>query len=198
MEEEKKVQRQYLIRDEDGSEAILIKNWMSKIESDALFSFCQELKTRVYPFKIRKNRPLWACGDPGTSHSFQSVKVKIEEWPKMIKDVRDRINKELDIYTNFCLLNKYENGKIGIAHHSDGELYAKKKSVITLSMGATRTMSLIPTIPGSRRKIEFNLEHGDLFIMWGNIQSKVKHGIDEQPDIRDLRISLTFRSTLLS
>ena len=87
----------YLIKNADGSEAILIKQWLNKSKADELLNFCKKLKTKTYPFGIRKNRPLWACGDTGTSHSFKSIKVDINEWPKEIKDIRDEINSNFDI-----------------------------------------------------------------------------------------------------
>ena len=66
--------------------------------------------------------------------------------------------------------------------------------VMTLSTGATRKMQL--SRDASRREVEFNFEHGDLLILWGNIQTQWKHGIRPEPSVLGRRLSATLRSTL--
>jgi alkylated DNA repair dioxygenase AlkB len=186
----------HLVKDADGSRAILFKNWFDKDKADTLLKYCHELETKLYPFRLKQNRLLWACGDPGVYHSFRDVNVDIHEWPPELKKIHSLLLKCFDVYTNFCLVNHYRNGYDSVASHSDGELFAKNKSVFTISLGATRKMRLVSYKTGFP-DIVFALEHGDLFLMCGNVQSKWKHGIDIESNVKDPRYSLTLRSTLL-
>src|SRR4029079_7543962 len=185
-----------LVDESDGSKIILIKKYLNETECKNLFDYCTQLQTKLYPFKLKQNRLLWACGDEGTYHEFRNVNVIINEWSSNCLLIRDRIQTEFDIYHNFCLINHYRNGFDSIAPHSDGELHSKNKSVFTLGIGATRKMQLIP-YSSLKPKIIFDFEQGDLLLMCGNVQTKYKHGIDIEPTITKPRYSLTFRSTLL-
>lgn len=207
-----------LVEDNTGAQAVLFKSWLSKDKADKIWDVCKKnqsetgsllRKAKEYNFGMSLNRQLWACGDPGTYHEFRDIKVPINEWPDEFLDVREKIINELEVDTNFCLHNRYLNGSQGLPSHTDGELYAKHELVLTLSLGATRTMVLEPikteikqtvttdsliTIDKSG-KISFKVEHGDAFLMWKGIQKKWKHGLPAEPSVKDVRDSLTFRST---
>jgi len=194
------MQRLLLVNEADGSQIIFIKKWCDSSQADKLLERCRALETKHYNFKwygrpLKQTRLLWACGDKGTFHEFGGETVAIAEWDSAFASVRERLVKEFDVYTNFCLVNHYRNGLDSIALHSDGELHAKNKSVFTLSLGATRKMKLLDT--RTNREILINLEHGDLLLMCGNTQSHWKHGIDVEPLVKDARYSLTLRSTKL-
>jgi hypothetical protein len=184
--------------DVDG-EALLYKRWVDAKEAATLVAFCSELHTRLYPFGLRHNRLLWACGDPGVHHGFRGVNVDIMPWPPILRAIRDKLVRQFCVYTNFCLVNHYRNGRDAIAPHADEELFARNKSVFTLALGATRPMKLIPTgYKATKYKtVTFPFESGDLFLMCGNIQRYFKHGIGVDRSLFDVRFSLTFRSTSL-
>lgn len=182
-----------------GGQALLFKQWLPKADAQALLEKLRVLPTKKHDFRwhghaLKQTRMNWACGDAGVYHEFGGVDVPIHEWTPELLGLRQRIVDVFDVYCNFCLLNHYRDGKDAIAPHSDGELYAKKRSVMTLSTGITRKMQLLEKKTG--REIEFDVEHGDLFVMWGDVQQHWKHGIREEPHARGERISLTFRSTL--
>jgi hypothetical protein len=185
-----------LVNDVDGSRIVLFKKWLQDAECDKLFEYCTSLKTKLYPFKLKQNRLIWACGDDGVYHEFRGVSVDIHEWSPETLFIREKIISEFDVYNNFCLINHYRNGKDSIAPHSDGELYSKNKSVFTVAVGATRKMKLLPNSI-AKIPIIFDFESGDLLWMCGNVQSKWKHGIDVDPNVIHPRYSFTLRSTLL-
>jgi hypothetical protein len=172
-------------------EAILFKQWLP--QPQIMFEWCQHLETQLYPFGLKQNRLLWACGDPGTSHGFRGVNVTLHPWPPELETLRDQLTRIFEIRTNFCLVNHYRNGLDSIAPHVDGDLYADRQAVFTISLGTTRRMRLV-SLKGNP-DITFDVDAGDLFIMWGTFQQHWKHGIDKQPDITTARYSLTFRST---
>jgi hypothetical protein len=135
----------HIIKNPDGGEVILYKKWLSTVAADALYSFVNTLETRLYPFGIPKNRPIWACGDPGVTHAFRGIKVMINPWPDALRVIRNLIFTRHGIYIKWCLLNEYGDGTVGIAQHADGELTPiTNNSVMTLSLGATRQFTLTP------------------------------------------------------
>lgn len=180
----------------DPPKASLISSWLNTEQANNLLAVCEKLPTKLYPFGIKRNRPLWACGDPGTFHGFRGVNVAIQPWIPELLAVRNQLQADFGVYTNFCLVNHYRNGNDSIAPHADGELFAKDKSVFTVSLGSSRTMQLIPNNPKKQKTIAFRLNRGDLFWMCGEVQTGWKHGIDPEPT-RETRYSLTFRSTKL-
>lgn len=186
-----------ILVDEHGCRAVLIKNWVKPEQAASLLAYCQTLHTEKYDFKwygrsLKQTRMNYACGDPGVYHTFGGVDVPIHEWNSEFKEIRDRINQEIGVYNNFCLVNHYRDGNDSIAPHSDGELNALYKSVFTLSLGCTRIMKLIHKLTG--RTITFEVCAGDLFIMCGDqFQDQWKHGIDPDPLVMDARYSLTLR-----
>lgn len=183
---------------QDDNKIYLYKGYYDKKQSQELFDYALEkFDTKIYPFRLRQQRALWACGDEKTKHEFRGVEVKINPWDAKCAKLQQSLMENFGVYNNFCLVNHYRNGKDSIAPHSDGELYSKNKSVFTLSTGATRKMQLIPYNQIKHKKLEFDVEAGDLFLMCGNTQTIYKHGIEPQPSIKEPRISFTLRSTKL-
>jgi DNA polymerase III delta prime subunit/alkylated DNA repair dioxygenase AlkB len=171
-----------------------VDGWLDDAAADALLAYCCKLPTRLYPFGLKQQRLMWAYGDPGAKHSFRDIEVKIEPWPSEIEAIRSRLMREFGVYTNFCLVNHYRDGRDAIAAHADGELYAKDQSVFTVSLGSTRIMRLVP-FARDRSAIGMPVQHGDLVWMHGKIQQYWKHAIDTQPDVTTARYSFTFRCT---
>ena len=134
---------------------------------------------------MKQNRLLWACGDPGVKHGFRGVNVPINPWPSELEAIRNKLERIFHIQTNFCLVNHYRNGNDSVAPHIDGDLYADRKAVFTLSLGTTRQMRLV-SLKG-KPDITFDVAAGDLFLMWGTLQEEWKHGIDLQPHIQTPR-----------
>lgn len=183
----------------NGGEVVLWKGFLDKATADDLFQFAGKQTKVKYPFGMKLNRPISACGDAGTFHEFRGVQVKIHPWSDAAAAARELLARELGVSFNFCLLNNYPDGKHGLLPHVDSELYASNKSVATLSTGATRTMQLVPilkTTEDDRETMNFEVAHGDLFLMQGDIQCFWKHGIKPETWSKE-RNSFTFRSTLL-
>lgn len=82
---------------------------------DELVKFSKGLGTKRYNFMfygkpLKRNRNMYAFGDPGTSHSFLKESIPVHPWQPIVKDIRDRIEKSFGIYTNFCLISHYWQG----------------------------------------------------------------------------------------
>ena len=97
---------------------------------------------------------------------------------------------------NSILVNKYDDGNSHIPMHSDDEECIKpNSSILTISLGETRTMKFHPKDKFHGSEIAINLQHGDVFTMSSNSQSLFKHGISKD-NSRSMRISLTFRDLI--
>ena len=97
---------------------------------------------------------------------------------------------------NSVLVNRYENGNSYIPMHADDEQSIMPgSSILTVSLGETRTIKFqsINNMNGS--EISTSLQHGDVFIMSSMSQQLFKHGIPKDHS-KSVRVSLTFRNLI--
>jgi alkylated DNA repair dioxygenase AlkB len=95
---------------------------------------------------------------------------------------------------NGVLLNLYRNGLDTIGYHSDNEIDLTPNSVIaSVSLGATRKFQL-KSKRDKTQKIELDLPHGSLILMYGHCQHDWVHGVPRDKNVQEARINLTFRS----
>ena len=92
-----------------------------------------------------------------------------------------------------CLVTNYRNGHSSLGMHQDNETCISPGSnIYTVSFGEPRTLRLFNT-KGPLQEQLHTLEHGSVNVMTRESQSSWKHGIVRDPQIREGRISLTFR-----
>jgi len=133
-------------------------------------------------------------GDEGIIYTTQysgNVRNKnVIPWdqiPSLIQ-LRDLITSITGQKCTVCAIQRYPNGKIGIAPHKDKEMIPGTK-ICGLSLGSTRTISFSKggTI------IDIPLVSGSLYVMNDPTNQKWTHSIIKDYSIKDPRISLTFR-----
>ena len=95
---------------------------------------------------------------------------------------------------NSALINFYSNGSDFMPLHSDDENCIEDgSSILTISLGATRTIQFTKSssgdIIGSKE-----LKHGSVFLMSKDSQSKYAHEIIPDVTVKDPRVSITFRT----
>ncbi len=106
---------------------------------------------------------------------------------------KDKLEKEISAKFNSVLLNLYANGKDEIKWHSDKEESLGENPVIAcLNIGAKRKFWFRKKETGSD-KFFYEVENGDLLIMGENCQKNYLHAILKEPDVKESRISLTYR-----
>ena len=94
---------------------------------------------------------------------------------------------------NSVLLNKYENGSSNIPPHSDNERCIKpSSSILTVSLGATRTIKFQAINKAQGSELSITLQQGDAFFMSVESQKMFNHTIPRDYS-KSMRISLTFR-----
>ena len=92
-----------------------------------------------------------------------------------------------------CLATLYENGGVGIPHHSDNEAHIVSDSLIyTISLGCKRTLQFRSTT-GPFFEHNVDLPSGSVYSMTSASQSAWSHSIVRDQSISGPRVSLTFR-----
>lgn len=102
------------------------------------------------------------------------------------------LNKKHSSNFNMMLINWYRDGNDYIGMHSDNESQMKIDTpVVTVSLGAERDFFLVEK--NSKKKQIFRLENNSVFVMGGTCQKTHKHGLPKRKNVKNYRISLTFR-----
>lgn len=120
----------------------------------------------------------------GKSH--QSLKLT----PTLCK-ILSAVNELFHEQYNGILVNRYNNGEDYIGAHHDDEKELGQTGIVTLSLGATRTLRF--KCPGLSH-IDHKLKDGTLFWFSNAINKKYTHEIPKSKLIKSPRLSLTFRN----
>ena len=173
-------------------------------------SVCQFLNTRItelsvsdvlkvikFPVTMKGGRKTAYFG--AQPYSYGRTTHAATPYPSvpLFSNIFDTLQAELGTDFNpdnySCLVTLYESGSVGIPKHSDNEEQIEKDSkIITLSVGATRTLKFVNNI-GRIRETDVNVENGTVFSMDASSQSKWSHCLTLDHSITQSRISFTFR-----
>lgn len=147
-------------------------------------------------------------GEPGTYYKFAGNIVYANNWNednvicRVIKSIKKKVESLTNEKFNFVLINRYSNGSHSIGHHFDDEKdLLEKSSIIGVSFGAKRdiqfkAINIKPvTLPNL---INISLSHGSCIVMKDPTNENWKHAIPKRSNIKNPRISLTFRSINLN
>ena len=97
---------------------------------------------------------------------------------------------------DYVLMNYYRDGNDKIGFHSDDEAYEEnKKTIASISLGATRNFRMVAKRKKAKPKYDFNACHGSLIVMRGDTQFHWLHGIPGDSTVTTPRINLTFRKS---
>lgn len=115
--------------------------------------------------------------------------------PDIIENLILRINKEFNKKYNYCLVNRYKNGKDSIGFHKDSEKELNiDDGVAAISLGQTRDLILKEDYNSKEYDYKFTIVNGSLYFITKEINEKYYHGIVKEFDKEGIRISLTFRN----
>jgi len=176
------------------------KHFYSKKESDKIY---QELEDQVtynlntyiviYGKQIPIPRKQTAYGDPGTSYSFSNTTTNAKPWLPVLLKIKSDIEYLTGKKFNFCLINRYEDGKQYIGYHKDSEIdLVDEPSIVSLSFGATRKF-YFKSDKKDVNVIKLNLNHGCLCWIIDPTNKTWKHSVPKEPKVESPRINLTFR-----
>jgi alpha-ketoglutarate-dependent dioxygenase alkB family protein 2 len=138
-----------------------------------------------------------AYGEKGLSYSFSGTNIPAINWnkkgkiEKIIRTIRDKVNKITGKNYNFVLINRYNNGKEYIGYHKDktNDL-VNNPDIIGVNLGATRIMGFQHD---NKQMVKINLKGGSMVIIKNPTNKFWKHSILKTTQQVGPRISLTFR-----
>ncbi len=151
----------------------------------------------LYGKRIMQPRLVGWAGEVAYRYSGQTLEPRA--FTDTVRALTARVNAFAGARFNHVLLNRYRDGRDNMGMHADDEPELGPDPVVaTLSLGATRRLTLVPRRPrdGERRALE--LPAGSLLVMRGACQRRFRHGIPREPRVTDERVSLTFRQVVRS
>ena len=173
-------------------------DWLSAGEAERALAAVRaevtwaEREIVLYGKRIMQPRLVGWAGEVAYRYSGQTLEPR--PFTNTVRALTDRVNEFAGARFNHVLLNRYRDGRDNMGMHADDEPELGPEPVVaTLSLGATRRLTLVPRRPrdGERRALE--LPSGSLLVMRGACQRQFRHGIPREPRVTEERVSLTFR-----
>lgn len=176
-----------------------IPNFLSQLMADELLIKLKEFDgwRQDYIKIYGKTHPLprlncWFATS-NEPYRWSGIDMKPIQFPNELKPILELIANETGIRFNTALGNFYRNGKDSVSWHSDNESDLGPNPVIaSLSLGETRKFLMRQKTDHSIIK-SFDLNHGSLLCMSGNVQNIWEHSIPKTTKGIGARINLTFR-----
>ncbi|MBB1270042.1 alpha-ketoglutarate-dependent dioxygenase AlkB [Shewanella sp. SR44-3] len=133
--------------------------------------------------------------DEDCSYRYASLFVSPNPWPRLLANLRQRLQVELGLWFNGVLVNLYANGQETVGWHSDDEAEIRKpSSIASISIGATRDFQI--RHKRSQETFTLPLASGDLLIMQPGMQQTWQHAVPRRANVMQPRINLTFRELI--
>lgn len=170
-------------------------------QSDAYFgSFLAQLPWRGgevqlfgKTFQIPRKQVYFA--DEGKAYSYSGKSLHLEPWNNEVNEIKEKLNQNLGHHFNACLANLYRDGNDSNGWHSDDEKELGINPIIaSLSFGTTRAFQLKHKTTDER--LNFELTHGSLLVMGGEMQHHWKHQLPKRKGVHEPRVNLTFRKII--
>jgi len=141
--------------------------------------------------KVKINRNMAYISDD-TIYKYANFNFQGETWNDVLIDIKNKVEEKIQTEFNSVLLNLYSDGKDEIRWHADKEDSLGENPVIAcVNVGATRKFWFLRKLDGE--KFYHEVSDGDLLVMGDECQSKYLHAILKESEIKQPRISLTFR-----
>uniref|UniRef100_A0A8H7XMU3 Fe2OG dioxygenase domain-containing protein n=1 Tax=Psilocybe cubensis TaxID=181762 RepID=A0A8H7XMU3_PSICU len=135
---------EHRIKDMPLSEIYYVPDFISKEDSDEWYKALLALDTwyrptlKIFGREVVQSRKIAAYStDPNLTlkYSGQIVNMKYE-YPKVLREIQDKVEERLGVKFNHVMLNLYEDGKVYIGNHRDN---LENKVIASVSVGAPRT-----------------------------------------------------------
>lgn len=121
----------------------------------------------------------------------QRTAIDWSQLPLLIH-IRDVVSKTVGQDFNFCVVQRYPSGRVGINPHRDKEM-ASTSLICGLSLGCERRLTMGPPRHSSDTPVQLNLHVGSLYVLRPPTNDYWTHCIEKDESTQP-RISLTFRN----
>jgi alkylated DNA repair dioxygenase AlkB len=193
-----------------NNDILFYENFMSDVSSGALFDELinidwQNKRTNSSGEIITIKRKMAYMSDGGGDYNYAGLCLKGVGWTKSMDLLREGVSAYLfsvgldkeKVKFNSCLLNLYANGKDEIRWHSDSEEALGENPVIAMiNLGATRSFRMRKKGTETKEELIYKVTNGSLLVMLENCQNNWYHAILKEKEIKEPRISLTFRKVV--
>lgn len=126
------------------------------------------------------------------AYTYSGLTMQPHPWTPELTQLKVRCESVADVTFNSVLANLYRHGQDSMGWHQDNEPELGRNAVIaSLNLGETRRFLLRNL--HCKTEIEYELSHGSLLIMAGELQHHWKHCVPKTAKTKDERINLTFR-----
>lgn len=130
--------------------------------------------------------------DEGCEYLFSSIFIQARSWPKYVKKLKAKLQRELGFKSNGVLVNRYGNGNDSMGWHSDDEPEIQTKTdIVSVSIGSCRDFIIRHKV--SQVQYKLALGSGDLLIMHWPMQNDWEHSLPKRTRVDKLRLNFTFR-----
>ncbi|MEB3233976.1 MAG: alpha-ketoglutarate-dependent dioxygenase AlkB [Cyanobacteriota bacterium] len=136
--------------------------------------------------------------DPGLRYRYSGLEQQADPWLDDLDALRTRLSSLCGHPLNSLLLNFYRDGADAMGCHADDEPELEPgASIVSLSLGATRTLRFKPKprsgVAAGSPGLSLELGHGDVLLMDPPTQQHWLHELPRRKRVDQPRINLTFR-----
>ena len=154
----------------------------------------EELRYRGHQLGRSKNFQCDVVDSSLTSYQYPGSRKDVwGPWTNTGRELRDVLRTRTGEQVNSLVANLYVDGNDKITAHSDKpEDIQRSTSILTISLGATRTLEL--TTNNGSKTIHVPLPHGSLFVLGWKTNAQYKHAVLRTDEGVGRRFGLTFRT----
>lgn len=185
-----------LILHQQGNEALLIYQKFAEdwVQPHLLPDFLMEenlilQQNKITVFGKEYNEPRltqWM----GPRYRYSNIQWPQQDFSPKLENWKNILSAMLSFPFNSVLTNYYRDGNDSMGKHRDNEPEMNADCIASLTFGSTR--SIVFHQPSTGKKIQYDVEHGDLMVMH-HLQDTWWHHLPKRKKVAKPRINFTFR-----
>ncbi|GLR05323.1 alkylated DNA repair protein [Vibrio hyugaensis] len=171
-------------------------NFLSNLEADRYFSNLRSTlpwqQERITMFGRSVLQPRLQAWHGDVTYTYSGLTMSPHPWTPDLNELKARCEAIAKVQFNSVLANLYRHGQDSMGWHQDNEPELGRNPVIaSVNLGETRRFLLRNL--HCKTQLEYELSHGALLIMAGELQHHWKHAVPKTAKPKGERINLTFR-----
>ncbi|WP_063344393.1 alpha-ketoglutarate-dependent dioxygenase AlkB family protein [Vibrio jasicida] len=171
-------------------------NFLSNLEADRYFSNLRSTllwqQERIIMFGRSVLQPRLQAWHGDVAYTYSGLTMSPHPWTPDLNELKARCEAIANVQFNSLLANLYRHGQDSMGWHQDNEPELGRNPVIaSVNLGETRRFLLRNL--HCKTQLEYELSHGALLIMAGELQHHWKHAVPKTAKPKGERINLTFR-----
>ncbi|PAW08988.1 alpha-ketoglutarate-dependent dioxygenase AlkB [Vibrio sp. V1B] len=171
-------------------------NFLSNLEADRYFSNLRSTlpwqQERITMFGRSVLQPRLQAWHGDVAYTYSGLTMSPHPWTPDLNELKTRCEAIANVQFNSVLANLYRHGQDSMGWHQDNEPELGRNPVIaSVNLGETRRFLLRNL--HCKTQLEYELSHGALLLMAGELQHHWKHAVPKTAKPKGERINLTFR-----